>query len=156
ALELDPKQPLNSALITSLRLDVKSASVATPAGAANSGYWGIPVKSRTRYRASLFAKAAPGFSGPLALAIESEDGAKKYATATLPRLTGEWRQYSAILKTGDVAPTTKARFAITIDRPGTVWLGLVSLFPPTWKNRPNGLRQDVMQMMVDLKPAFLR
>ena len=43
-----------------------------------------------------------------------------------------------------------------MDQPGTVWLGLVSLFPPTWKDRPNGLRPDLMQMLVDLKPAFLR
>ncbi|MES2463450.1 MAG: alpha-L-arabinofuranosidase C-terminal domain-containing protein, partial [Armatimonadota bacterium] len=33
---------------------------------------------------------------------------------------------------------------------------LVSLFPPTYKNRPNGLRPDLMQMLVDMKPAFLR
>ena len=37
-----------------------------------------------------------------------------------------------------------------------MWLGLVSLFPPTWNDRPNGLRPDLMQMLVDLKPKFLR
>jgi alpha-N-arabinofuranosidase len=155
-IALDPKQPLNSVLTTSLRVDVASASAVAPAGTTNEGYWGIPVKPRTRYRASLYAKAAPGFGGPLTIAIESEDRAAKYATTTIPRLTDQWRKYSVILKTGDVAPTTRARFAITVDRPGSVWLGLVSLFPPTWKNRPNGLRQDLMQMMVNLKPAFLR
>ena len=60
------------------------------------------------------------------------------------------------LKTGKVAPTAQARFAVTLDQPGTVWLGLVSLFPPTWNNRPNGLRKDIMQMLVDLNPKFLR
>ncbi|RYG30119.1 hypothetical protein EON81_25475 [bacterium] len=38
----------------------------------------------------------------------------------------------------------------------TTWLSLVSLFPPTYKNRPNGLRPDLMQMLVDMKPKFLR
>ena len=43
-----------------------------------------------------------------------------------------------------------------MDRPGTVWFSLVSLFPPTFKNQPNGFRPDLMQMMVDMKPKFLR
>jgi len=62
-----------------------------------------------------------------------------------------------VLKTEHgITPTTDARLVISADQPGTVWLGFVSLFPPTWKNRPNGLRRDLMQMLVDLKPAFLR
>ena len=60
------------------------------------------------------------------------------------------------LQTGKVAPTTQAKLVITSERPGKFWLNLVSLFPPTWKNRPNGLRPDLMQMMVDMKPKFLR
>jgi alpha-L-arabinofuranosidase len=153
---LDRDRPLNPNLPVSLRLEVASASPTTPAGVANGGYWGIPVKPRTRYRASFYARAAAGFSGPLRLALQSEDGATVYAQAPVSRLTGEWRQYTATLKTGDVSPTAKARYAIMLDRPGTVWLSLVSLFPPTWKNRSNGLRPDLMQMLVDLKPGFLR
>lgn len=155
-LTLDREQPLNANLPVSLRLEVASASRTAPAGVANGGYWGIPVKPRTRYRASFRARAAAGFSGPLRLAIQSEDGATVYAEATVPRLTPEWREYTATLKTGEVQPTARARYGLTLDRPGTVWLSLVSLFPPTWKNRPNGLRRDLMQMLVDLKPGFLR
>ncbi len=33
---------------------------------------------------------------------------------------------------------------------------MVSLFPPTWNNQPNGFRKDLMQMLVDLNPKFLR
>jgi alpha-N-arabinofuranosidase len=156
SIELDRNQPLNASLPVSLRLNVTSASRSVPAGVANAGYWGIPVKPRTRYRASFYAKAALGFSGPLRLAIQSEDGGTTYAQASVSRLTGEWQEYTATLKTGDVAPTEKARYALMLDRPGTVWLSLVSLFPPTWKDRPNGLRRDVMQMLVDLQPGFLR
>ena len=155
-ISLDPNQPLNSVLPTSLRLDVTSASPALPAGVANDGYWGIPVKPTTRYRATLYAKAAADFNGPLSIAIESVDGATIYARAAVPHLNGDWKQYTFTLITGEVMPTSNARVALTLDRPGTVWLSLVSLFPPTWKNRPNGLRPDLMQMLVDLKPAFLR
>jgi alpha-L-arabinofuranosidase len=156
SISLDRDQPFNSVLTTSLRLDVTSASPASPAGVANSGYWGIPVKPSTRYRATFCAKASAGFDGPVSVAIESADGATVYARAAVPHLTGDWKQYTASLRTGTVAPTANARLALTVDRPGTVWLGFVSLFPPTWKNQPNGFRPDLMQMLVDLKPAFLR
>lgn len=155
-IALDPQQPLNSVLTTSLRLEVTSASRRDPAGVANGGYWGIPVKPNTRYRASFYARAADGFSGPVAVTIESPDGGTVFAKGTASRVSGGWREYRVTLKTGDVAPTSKARLALRLDRPGTVWLSLVSLFPPTWKDRPNGLRRDLMQMLVDLKPAFLR
>ena len=40
---------------------------------------------------------------------------------------------------------------------GTLWLDFVSLFPAkTWKDRPNGLRPDIAQMIADLKPGFVR
>ena len=63
---LNPKEPLNPAIGTSLRLDVTQASTGHVAGIANEGYWGIPVKPNTRYRASFYAKAAPGFTAPVA------------------------------------------------------------------------------------------
>ena len=156
AMTLDQDHPRSEQLPVSLRLDVKVASEAHPAGIANEGYWGIPVKTQTRYRVTLYARASPGFTGPITVAIQSEDGATVYATAKTPQLSADWKAYTVTLKTGKVVPTAKARFALTMDRPGTVWLGYVSLFPPTWKNRPNGLRPDLMQMLVDLKPGFLR
>jgi alpha-N-arabinofuranosidase len=156
-ISLDPHQPLSEVLKTSLRLEVSQASAQAPAGVANSGYWGIPVQPNTRYRASFYAKAAPGFAGAVTLAIQSIDGHTVYANARLDGLTSQWKQYEAVLKTAsDVLPTTHARYALTIDRPGTIWLDLVSLFPPTWKDQPNGFRKDLMQMLVDLRPKFLR
>lgn len=156
-IALDPSQPLNASLPVSLKVDVTAASSGAPAGVANDGYWGIPVKPSTTYRASLYAKAAPGFSGPLTVAIQSADGTRTYAKAVIPQVTSDWKPYSVTLTTQvDAAPTTQARLVVLMDHPGTLWLDLVSLFPPTWKDRPNGLRKDLMQMLVDLKPAFLR
>ncbi len=156
-IALDPAQPLNEAIPTSLRLEVASASAASPAGIANTGYWGIPVKPATRYRASFHAKAAPGFSGPVTVSIVSKDGAAVYASARIAKLTSEWKAYELVLKTDKKAPVTaETRLQLTVEKPGTVWFGLVSLFPPTWKNRPNGLRPDLMQALIDMKPAFLR
>jgi alpha-N-arabinofuranosidase len=156
AIALDKDQPLNAAIGTSLRLEVTQASPGRGAGIANNGYWGIPVKPNTRYRASFFAKAAPGFAGPLTAAIESEDGRTTYARGTVSGLTQAWKQYELTLATTGVEATAQARFALTVERPGTIWFSLVSLFPPTYRNQPNGFRPDLLQMLIDMRPKFLR
>jgi alpha-N-arabinofuranosidase len=155
-MALDPKEPLNATIGTSLRLNVTRASTGHAAGITNEGYWGIPVQPNTRYRASFYAKAAPGFTGPVAVSIQSDDGRTIYATETVTGLMSAWKQYALTLQTDKVTPTAKARYVLTVDRPGTVWFSLMSLFPPTFKDQPNGFRPDIMQMMVDMKPKFLR
>jgi alpha-L-arabinofuranosidase len=155
-ISLDPANPLNEQITNSLRLTVTKATKDEPAGVANDGYWGIPVQPKTSYRVSLWSKADEGFSGVLTVSIVSNDGRTVYAAGKTSAINARWNRYDVVLKTGKVAPTAGARFLITLDRPGTVWLGFVSLFPPTWNDRPNGLRKDLMQMLVDLHPKFLR
>ncbi len=153
---LDRSEPLNTAIATSLRLDVTHASKEHPAGIANEGYWGIPVKPNTRYRASFYAKAAAGFTGPIAVSMQSNDGRTVYAAGSVAGLTQSWKRYELTLQTRDAPQTADARYVLTVDRPGKVWFSLVSLFPPTFKGQANGFRPDIMQMMVDMKPKFLR
>ena len=156
SVTLDPANAFNDKLATSLRVSVTKAMKRHAAGVANSGYWGIPVQPRTVYRASILAKAAVGFTGPVTVSIVSDDGKKVYAAETISGLAPDWKKLEVTLKTGRVTPTTMAHFVISLDQPGTVWLGLVSLFPPTWNDQPNGFRKDLMQMLVDLHPKFLR
>ena len=155
-IALDPTNSFNDKLTTSLRLTVTKAEKNQPAGVANGGYWGIPVQPHTRYRATLLARSEAGFTGPVTVSIVSDDGHTVYAMGKFSGLTTDWKKFELSLKTGRVDPTTKAHFEITLDQPGTVWLGMVSLFPPTWHDRPNGSRRDLMQMLVDLNPKFLR
>jgi alpha-N-arabinofuranosidase len=155
-IALDNSQPLNAVIGTSLRLDVTQASPGHAAGVANEGYWGIPVRANTRYRASFFAKAAPDFTGQITAAIESEDGRTVFATGRVSGLTQAWKQYELTLTTTKAEPTAKARFVLTVDHPGTIWFSLVSLFPPTYNNQANGFRPDLLQMLIDMRPKFLR
>jgi alpha-N-arabinofuranosidase len=156
SIALDPTNPFNDKLTMSLRLTVTQATKHHPAGVANSGYWGILVQPYTRYRATILTRAESNFAGPVAVSIVSDDGRTVYATGKFSGLAANWKKFELTLKTGRVTPTAKAHFVITLDQPGTVWLGLVSLFPPTWHNQPNGFRKDLMQMLVDLNPKFLR
>jgi alpha-N-arabinofuranosidase len=156
SISLDTTVPLNDALNVSLKLDAAQAAKNSPAGIANGGYWGIPVKPKTAYHVSFYAKAAGGFSGPLTVSIESADGKKTFASAEISGVTGDWKQFAATLKTKNVEPSKDNVFKITTASPGTVWFQQVSLFPPTYNNRPNGSRPDIMQLLADMKPKFLR
>jgi alpha-N-arabinofuranosidase len=155
-IALDPTNSFNDKLTMSLRVTVTKATKDHPAGVANSGYWGIPVQPATSYQALILARAESGFSGPVTISIVSDDGKIVYATQTFSGLGTAWDKFSVTLKTGDVTSTAQAHFIMTLDQPGTVWFGMVSLFPPTWNDQPNGFRKDLMQMLVDLNPKFLR
>lgn len=170
---------INGALSTCLRLTVEKA--AGRVGVANEGYWGIPVRPSTTYKASFYIKGTartepprwpwepkpttpplPGIEnntpGPVTVSIESNDGKTVYASGTIN--LGKsiyWKKYDLTLTTGaDVQPTKDARFVISTNRTGLYYFNLVSLFPPTYNNRSNGNRPDLMQMLVDMKPKFLR
>ena len=69
---------------------------------------------------------------------------------------GQWKKFEVALKTKRIAPSKDNRFVITTTQPGTVWFQNVSLFPPTFNHRPNGTRPDLMQLLADMKPKFLR
>ncbi len=154
-MALDPGQPFNDAIPTSLKLTVTQAGGRQRVGIANEGFWGIPVKPNTRYRAWFYAKAE-GFTGPLRIAIVSNDGATVHASAQVPRVAGSWKKYEAILTTRAAKASAENRLVISAGSTGTVWFSMVSLVPPTWNNRPNGNRKDIMQILAGMKPSFLR
>ncbi|MDH6433861.1 alpha-N-arabinofuranosidase [Streptomyces sp. SAI-144] len=162
-LTLDTATPLNEALNRSLKVVLPSGTGAgSRAGVANDGFWGIPVRPRTTYTARLFAKASRGI-GPLTVSIESADGGTVYASARIAHIGTAFpdRPFELTLSTGSGAPITgDARLTVTTTDPTaageTLWLQHVSLFPPTYNNRPNGLRIDLMEKLVALKPKFLR
>jgi alpha-L-arabinofuranosidase len=157
SIALTEKDPVNDeALKRSLVLNTDSVAAGERIGAANDGFWGIPVWPSTKYRVSFYARADDGFSGPLTLDIESAGGQTTFATTQVSGLSKDWSRFDATLTTADVPVSTENRFVISASAKGAVYLSLVSLFPPTFNNRLNGNRIDLMQKMLDMHPAFLR
>jgi alpha-L-arabinofuranosidase len=150
---IDRNDPVNSAMPLSLRLDLGGGT----AGVANDGYWGIPVRPDTTYTASFYAKGAGGFAGPVTASLVLDEGKVVVAKAESPAVTDAWKKYTVKLTTGhDAATTAKAQFVLSATGTGTVTFSMVSLFPPTYQNTPNGLRPDLMKLMADMHPAFIR
>jgi len=154
-IALETSQPLNQFITNSLKLEVTRLDANGAAGAGNDGYWGIAARPNTTYHASFYAKGAPGFSGSLHAVIVHSDGTV-LASASVKAISSHWQKYEITLKTGKIEPSKDNRFEIQVSKPGTVWLTLVSLFPPTYHNRPNGTRPDIMELLAAMKPTFLR
>jgi len=150
----DRENPVNPALPVSLRLDLSGGK----AGVANDGYWGIPVKPDTTYTASFYAKAGGDFAGPVTASLVLDDGGGvTVAKVDSPAITNAWQKYTVKLATAHDAPSTaKAQFVLSASGNGSVTFSLVSLFPPTYQNTPNGLRPDLMKLMADMHPSFIR
>ena len=142
------------ALPGSMRIDVTQADAANPAGVRNDGWWGMPLQPNTTYSGSLYAKTEG--TGSIGVSLVSDVTGQAVATATVPGVSSAWKQYSFTLKTGSLAPSALNHLLLSFPQSGKVWIDLVSLFPPTYKNRANGNRPDLMEMMAAMHPKFLR
>jgi alpha-L-arabinofuranosidase len=145
----------SSALTRSLRVTVSAATLDSPAGVENDGYWGIPVRPHAVYTGSFYAMTdTPGL--PVTVSLENDQTGVVAASATVTGLTGQWKQFTYTLKTGDVPISSNNHLILTIARPATVWFNLISLFPPTYHARPGGNRTDIMNLLAAMQPKFLR
>ncbi len=156
AMALDMHDGPSKALPTSVKLTVDAASPGNEAGLSNAGYWGMAVRPGTQYRGSFYAKVSDAMVGPVTARLISDDTGKILAEAHVPLHDGDWSRYEYTLATASLTPSSKNHLQLLMAHPGTVWLQEVSLFPPTFHDRPNGNRPDLMERMAALHPRFLR
>ncbi len=144
--------PLHANNPTYLRLSVERMPEGGQVRLTNGGYWGIAVQSGKSYPLSLFAR--PQKKMRLRAGLVDPAG-KLLASQEMAIETGGWKRYACSL---DCSGTeAKAQFFLQPLGPGRVDLDFVSLLPrETFKNRPNGCRADVAQLLAEMKPAFMR
>jgi alpha-L-arabinofuranosidase len=151
SLAIETAQPASERNPRYLRVQITETGGGR-AGVANGGFYGMGIVKGESYKLSLLARAGDGFTGPLTVSLESADSAQ-HASATIRKLTGEWKQHTLTLKAKATDP--KARLVISASKSGTYYLDMVSLFPAkSWKDL--GFRPDLAEMLVGLKPAFVR
>jgi alpha-L-arabinofuranosidase len=122
-------------------------------GLMNEGFRGMGIKKDMQYNFSVWARQHEGNTS-LRVEVVDEKGNVIGGTTVTP--TGNhWKEYTASFK----ATTTglKAKLNVWFDGKGAVDVDMISLFPQdTWKERPKGLRADLVQLLADMKPGFLR
>ncbi|GAB3856925.1 alpha-L-arabinofuranosidase C-terminal domain-containing protein [Hymenobacter terrigena] len=156
-------RPISNANNHFLRLTAKTAG--PDAGFVNEGFRGMGVKQGAEYTFSVYLRRGPGSISALNVTLEepgrrgggpeTAGSGQTLAQAQITGLTGEWKKYSVVLKPS--ATVAKARLKLTLEGTGTADIDVVSLFPKdTYLKRENGLRPDLVQLLKDMKPGFLR
>lgn len=133
-----------------------SASRGQPFGIANEGFRGMGIRQGRSYWFTVFARNIG--SPPASLRIQVVGGARKLMEGRIENITGDWKYYTCRMEAEAADP--KAHLEIFMDSFGTVDLDMISLFPADsarMAGRPiPGLREDMVGMLADLKPGFLR
>lgn len=123
-------------------------------GLQNEGFRGMGVKAGEAYEFSLqYQSTAKGMT----IHVELLDPQNKIiGAAELPLdPVGSWSE--AAVKFPVNQTTDKAKLNVWFTGEGTLDVDMLSLFPvDTWKGRRKGLRKDMVQMLADMKPGFIR
>lgn len=123
-------------------------------GLCNEGFRGMGIKKGETYIFSVYARQHAGSNLQLQVILQNEQG-KSIGNATLSPAGEQWVKYS--VKFVAATTTAKGSLCVLAKNKGDIDLDMISLFPEhTWKNRPNGLRADLVQKLYDMKPGFLR
>ncbi|KAI5306603.1 hypothetical protein KEM56_000116 [Ascosphaera pollenicola] len=154
----DKDTPLTTAITSTLKIKVPKDTDEELVGAANTGYNGMPVR-KEKYNNYFWMKGS--YKGPVTVRLvgsasqvvyasqevqvdSSDDKFTYYETSFIPEASSDGNNEWQFL----VDPKKTAG--------QTIHLGLPQLFPPTYKDRKNGLRKDVAEFIEELHPRFLR
>ena len=124
-------------------------------GLSNEGFRGIGVKKDAEYRFTVTARNVDS-NGAANLVVELADATGKVlAESAITGIPKEWKKFEVILK--PVITDSQAHLNVVVKGKGLIEIETVSLFPvDTWKGRKNGLRRDLVQLLADMKPGFVR
>ena len=123
-------------------------------GLINEGFRGIGVRSSSSYNFSVNARISENSSIKMKVDLIDPKG-DVIGSTEIPGLNTKWSKFQSQITVSRTEPEAKLR--VLFSGKGSVDLDMVSLFPTdTWKNRPGGLRRDIVEKIADLKPGFVR
>ena len=151
-MHIESVEPLNKNNTNYLKISIKE--VGDEVAVKNGGFDGIPVQAGKEYLFSVYLRSEGKFKKPVVVSILSDNG-DVLCGATIPSVTNQWKKYAFELTPS--AGCESASLTLATKGKGILCMDMVSLFPKnTFKNRENGLRQDLAQAIADMKPRFLR
>jgi alpha-L-arabinofuranosidase len=151
-MAIENVKPLNENNTNYLKVTITKAG--DEVAVRNDGFSGIPVVAGQKYRFSVYLRSEGKFKKPINVGLCSDKG-EILASATISSITEKWKKYAF-----ELAPSAgceASSLTLGTKGKGILCMDMVSLFPEnTFKNRENGLRQDLAQAIADMKPRFLR
>ncbi len=149
------RQEVNAANPRFIRVNSHSTAKGEQ-GLTNEGFRRMGIKKGVGYDFSvMFRQQKSGVK----LNVELVDSTGKIlgSTSIVPSDGSgkEWKKQAVSFTANATEP--KAKMNIWFEGTGVIDLDMISLFPKdTWKNRPGGMRADMIQKLADLKPGFIR
>lgn len=142
-------RPINDIHIHYAHISGKNES-----GIRNTGYGGegFAVDTNKIFIFSCYARANENTK--LSAVITDRKG-KVFGKTEFDCVNTEWQKYELEITTNEKCKN--AYFSIVLPDGGNVDLEFISLFPKdTFKDRKNGMRKDIAEMIADMKPKFMR
>jgi alpha-L-arabinofuranosidase len=120
----------------------------------NEGFRGMGIKSGAKYNLTLKAANQSGTISKIIVQLIDKDN-KVLSENSIAVSGNSWKEYTTQLTSN--ATEAKAKLRFTFEGTGVIDLDMISMFPEdTWNGRKNGLRKDLVQLLYDIKPGFLR
>ena len=151
---VENRNPSNTANPRFLHVTLHDAAKGS-IGLNNEGFKGMGVKSGLRYYFSVKYRQ-PSANIKMWVELVKANG-QSLGSAQVPvAATGDnWKKDSVSFQVTATEP--KASLNVWFEGDGAIDLDMVSLFPEdTWKHRPGGMRADMIQLLADMKPGFIR
>ncbi len=124
-------------------------------GLNNEGFRGMGIKKDLRYDFSVLVRSA---NSNIKMHIELVNGKDEIIGQTdiaVSATNSEWKKVTTSFTATTTEP--KAKFNIWLEGDGELDIDMISLFPEdTWKKRPGGMRADMIQLLADMRPGFIR
>ncbi|CAN5655842.1 alpha-L-arabinofuranosidase C-terminal domain-containing protein [soil metagenome] len=122
---------------------------------SNEGFRGMGIKKGLRYDFSVMVhQQTPGLKMNIELLGTNGQTIGKASLVT-PSTTKNWEKIGVSFNATDSA--MKGSLKISFEGAGVCDFDMISLFPEdTWMHRPGGMRADMIQLLADMKPGFLR
>ena len=120
----------------------------------NEGFRGMGVKEGATYNLSFYAAVEEvGISKVNVEFIDDEEN--NLGGVSIAPKGNSWMAYEAQITADQTL--AKAKLKISFEGTGTLNMDMISLFPEdTWKGRKKGLRKDLVELLNDMDPGFLR
>lgn len=123
-------------------------------GIRNQGFLeGMSFVKGKEYRFNVYVES-DSYKGKIKINLEDHDG-NCIGSGYIEEVDGAWSKREIIIKAEETVE--KGSLSLVLDEMGTVNLDMISLFPVnTYKNRENGLRADMVKLLEELQPSFIR
>ncbi|XP_030463731.2 alpha-L-arabinofuranosidase 1-like [Syzygium oleosum] len=143
-----------------LRMDVlcdNQGTKACPAGGVgiyNPGFWGMNIEKGKTYKVVFYVRSSTSID--LSLALTGSNGMPLLASANIRASASDvssWTKMEVLLEARGT--NHKSRLQLTTTQKGVIWFDQVSAMPLD-TNMGHGFRNDLFQMLAEIKPRFLR